>query len=210
MVLAACSDGSDDDAIVPSTAEAAVTTSTAARPAPTSTTSITSTTTSAPATSTTAATSVPDDDSAELDNVDADVLAGVERAIQGERQAYLAALAEGGDKDGSEIAPYVTSERHLALVDFVQQRERDGLATKLGQLESIRVQSVQVLNGRRALATACILTDSVIYRTSTGEVIDDSVSYVLAEYELTKLDDVWTTSNGRVLASGGEETACSA
>ena len=202
LVVTACSSGTDET-VVPLTDP--TTTSTTAPPtsAPT-TTAAPTTTTPTPIVETTVTTTAAPVEPVALPTTD-ELLT----LLQNERDALIDALGEDGDKTGSGLVGLMTPERLTVLVDSIAQRAADGIATKRAGTETVEV--VQLLDGdddSSVVLMACVATDAVVYDVESGEILDDSLIYLLRLVTIVQQDSSWVVADQRRLESGPTPDTC--
>ena len=55
------------------------------------------------------------------------------------------------------------------------------------------------IDGDRAVVQECVVSDGVVVRRDTGEVVNDEVNTHNVQAELTRVDGVWKVSSARLL-----------
>lgn len=174
LLLAACS-GSGDEI-----AEPASTTSRAPTTAPTS------------PESTTTSTSPPDGGQVEERGL-------VERYV-GFWDARLAANEAPPNPDDPALAEFATGPQLDNVVAETRRRLDDGLALRAAD-PSRTSHDVSVLRqtADRAELQDCFVNDGIVYRTNTGEVVDDSVVTRSVSADMVLIDGVWKLERATVV-----------
>ena len=183
-VVAGCGDDDPDDA--------ASTTSTTEDPTTTtesgaSTMGTGSTTTAAPgSTTSTAAVSA-----AEQEIIDRYV---------GYWDARFEANSGTPDPNDPALREYATGAQLGAVIAETRSNLDGGLAFQR-QAEPRNVQQVTVveLEADRAVVQECVVSDGVVVRRDTGEVVNDDVATHNVRGELTRVDGVWRVSEARLV-----------
>lgn len=172
LVLAACSD--DDDGALGSTT--------------TSESSSTTTSTSEPTTTSSPDSTDPGDDE------DAEIL-GRYLAFW---EARFEANTEPVNPDDERLADLATGPQLDNVREETRQRAEAGLAFRRPE-DSIteRRPRIVAVGGDQATIQDCAINDSVVYRVSTGEVIDDSVVTRSVTATMRLVGDRWRLESAR-------------
>lgn len=177
---------SDDDSATPSTT---TTTTTAASRSSTTTETTDSTTTTG--STTTSSTSEPSGQTAEEE-------------IVGRYIAYWDARfsANSGtpNPDDPALREYATGAQLDAVIAETRANLEQGLAFRPAE-DPVGIQRVNVieLQGDHAVVQECVVTDGVIFRRDTGEVVDGEVYTQNVRGELQRVDGVWRVSSARLI-----------
>lgn len=175
LVIAACSD--DDDAALGSSTP--------------SERSSTTTSTSEPAT--TSSTSSPDST-----DTDDDPQAEILDRYLAFWEARFEANTEPVNPDDERLADLATGPQLDNVREETQQRAEAGLAFRRPE-DSIteRRPRVVAVDGDQATIQDCAINDSVVYRVSTGEVIDDNVVTRSVTATMRLVNDRWRLESAR-------------
>jgi len=182
FVGAGCSDDDPDgSAATTSTTERSTTTDTS-----TPTTSSSTTTVSPNSASTTAASSP-----AEQEVIDRYV---------GYWNARFEANSGTPDPNDPDLREYATGAQLDAVIAETQSNLDQGLAFQR-PAEPHNVQHVNVveIEGDHAVVQECVVSDGLIIRRGTGEVVNDDVATHNVRGELTRVDGEWRVSEARLV-----------
>lgn len=173
LLLAACSGGGDE------ISEPATTTSRAPTTASTSTSTTTSTSPS---------------DGSQSDDQEL-----VDRYV-GFWDARLAANEAPPNPDDPSLAEFATGPQLDNVTAETRQRLADGLALRSAD-PSRSSHDVTVISqtADRAELQDCFVSDGIVYRTDTGEVIDDSVVTRSVSADMVLVDGVWKLERATVV-----------
>lgn len=177
LLAAACS---DDDSATPSTNS---------DPARSSTTTTSTTTTEA--TPVTSSTSPPSGQSVE-DEI-------IARYI-GYWDARFAANSGTPNPDDPALRDYATGAQLDAVIAETRANLDQGLAFRPAANPSdIQRVSVVEVEGDHAVVQECVVSDGVIIRRDTGEVVNDDVATHNVRGELVRVDGVWRVTAARLV-----------
>ncbi len=172
---------SDDDSATPST------TSEPERSSATSTTTSSTTTNDATSTSTS---------SPATDSVEDEIVA---RYI-GYWEARFAANSGTPNPDDPALREFATGEQLETVVNETRANLEQGLAFRRAENPSgyQRVTVIEV-DGDHAVVQECVVSDGVIIRRDTEEVVNDEVATHNVRGELARVDGVWKVSSARLV-----------
>lgn len=183
--LTACSDG--DDAAPTSTTDANATT-TSTRDSTTSTSPDTTTTTTT--TESAPATNAPGT-SPEQEVID---------RYLGYWNARFEANSGVPNPDDPALREYATGEQLDAVVAETQANLEDGLAfERAAEPHDVQRVTVIEIDGDRATVQECVVSDGVVVRRDTGEVVNDDVNTHNVQAQMQRVDGVWKVSTARLL-----------
>lgn len=118
--------------------------------------------------------------------------------------AYWAARFDANsgtpDPEDPALREYTTGPQLDAVIAETQSNLDQGLAFQ-SAAEPHDYQRVNVveLDGDRAVVQECVVSDGVIVRRATGEVVNDDVATHNVRGELTRVDGVWRVSEARLI-----------
>ncbi|WCO67942.1 hypothetical protein PO878_04295 [Iamia majanohamensis] len=185
FAVGACSDG---ESATPPTTTTEASRSSTTTPATGSTTSADSNTTDSTATSS-AATPAGQNPEDEI----------VSRYI-GYWDARFAANSGTPNPDDPALREFATGAQLDAVVAETRANLAQGLAFRPAP-DPADIQTVDVVEvqGADAVVQECVVTDGVIFRRDTGEVVDDEVYTQNVRGELQRVDGVWKVSLARLV-----------
>lgn len=196
FLLAAC--GGDDEPAAAPTTTTAVSTS-----APSSTTSGATTTSDASSTST--ASSTPTATTAPGTTAEQEV---IDRYV-GYWKARFEANSGTPDPDDPALRDFATGAQLDAVIAETQSNLDDGLAFKrAAKSHDFQKVTVTKVDGDRAVVQECVVSDGVIFKRATGEIVNDKVSTHNVRGELLRVDGVWRVSEARLLQRFEGVAAC--
>ena len=104
------------------------------------------------------------------------------------------------DPDDPALREHATGKQLDAVIAETQSNLDDGLAFERAT-DPHRFQKVTVVElGRdRAVVQECVVSDGVIFRRATGEVVNDDVATHNVRGELMRVDGVWRVSEARLV-----------
>ncbi len=107
-------------------------------------------------------------------------------------RARFEANADTPDPDDPALRDFATGEQLAAVVAETQSNFDEGLAFEPAAEPHDR-QRVTVLevDDDRAVVHECVVSDGVIVRRDTGEVVDDEIATHSARGEMLRVDGVW-------------------
>lgn len=198
LVLAGCSD--DDTATPPSaTADrstATIITSGPSTSSPTTITTMLTTTTSSTSTPTSAGNG---------QSVEEEIVA----RYVGYWNARFAANSGTPNPDDPALREFATGAQLDAVIAETQSNLDQGLAFRpAANPAGIQRVNVVEVEGDHAVVQECVVTDGVIYRRHTGEIIDDNVYTQNVRGELTRVDGVWRVSAARLVQQWDGVAGC--
>ncbi len=180
---------------------AATTTTTSATP---STESTSSTSTSDP-TSTSTSSTTPTPTTAPGTTPEQEV---IDRYI-GYWNARFEANSGTPNPEHPALAQFATGAQLDAVVDETQSNLDEGLAIRQADdPHDFQEVTVVELEGDRAVVQECVVSDEVIYRRDSGEVVNDVVATHNVRGELQRVDGVWKVSSARLLQRFEGVAAC--
>jgi hypothetical protein len=114
--------------------------------------------------------------------------------------ARFAANSGTPDPDDPALRAYATGEQLDAVIAETRTNLEQGLAFRHADdpAEFQRVTLVEV-DGDRAVVQECVVSDGVIVRRDTGEVVDDEVATHNVRGELRRVDGEWRVSAARLV-----------
>ena len=119
--------------------------------------------------------------------------------------------ANSGTPDPSHpaLADFATGAQLDAVVAETQSNLDDGLAFRRAE-DPHGFQKVTVIEieGDRATVQECVVSDEVIYRRDTGEIVNDAVATHNVRGEMQRVDGVWKLAEARLLQSFEGVAAC--
>lgn len=172
--------------------DAATTSTSTTEPRGSSTTTDTTSSTSTPeSTASTTSASTPNGQTAEEEIV--------ARYI-GYWDARFAANSGTPNPDDPALRDFATGAQLDAVIAETRSNLENGLAFRPAANPS-DIQRVDVidLEGDHAVVQECVVTDGVIYRRNTGEVVDGEVYTQNIRGELQHVDGVWRVSSARLV-----------
>lgn len=180
---------------------AATTTTTSA----TSSTESTSSTTTTDRTSTSTSSTTPAPTTAPGTTPEQEV---IDRYI-GYWNARFEANSGTPDPEHPALAQFATGAQLDAVVEETQSNLDDGLAIKQADdPHDFQQVTVVELEGDRAVVQECVVSDEVIFRRDSGEVVNDVVATHNVRGELQRVDGVWKVSSARLLQRFEGVAAC--
>lgn len=104
------------------------------------------------------------------------------------------------DPDDPALRDYATGEQLDAVIAETRANLEQGLAFRPAE-DPVDIQRVNVLEvqGDHAVVQECVVTDGVIFRRDTGEVVDGEVYTQNVRGELQHVDGVWRVSSARLI-----------
>lgn len=183
LLLTAASCGDDGEASPASTTTTEASTSTTG-----STTSTTSSTTSTTegTTATTAPGTTPEQEV-------------IDRYV-GYWNARFTANEGTPDPDDPALREFATGEQLDAVITETQSNLDEGLAfQRPAEPHNIQRVTVIEIDGDHAVVQECVVSDGVIVRRETGEVVNDEVNTHNVQAEMSRVDGVWKVSSARLL-----------
>lgn len=149
-------------------------------------------TSSSSSTSTTAATSTTEPvTSAEQEIIDRYV---------GYWEARFAANRGTPNPDDRALREYATGEQLQAVIAETRANLEQGLAfRRADDPHDFQQVTVVEVDGDRAVVQECVVSDGVIVRRDTGEVVNDEVATHNVRGELQRVDGVWRVSAARLI-----------
>lgn len=118
--------------------------------------------------------------------------------------AYWAARFEANsgtpDPDDPALREYATGVQLDAVIAETQSNLDQGLAfQRAAEPHDYQRVSVVELEGDRAVVQECVVSDGVIVRRATGEVVNDEVATHNVRGELSRVDGDWRVSEARLV-----------
>lgn len=113
------------------------------------------------------------------------------------------------DPNHPALAQFATGAQFDAVVEETQSNLDEGLAIRQAD-DPHDFQNVTVveLEGDRAVVQECVVSDEVIYRRDSGEVVNNVVATHNVRGELQRVDGVWKVSSARLLQRFEGVAAC--
>ncbi len=114
--------------------------------------------------------------------------------------ARFAANSGTPNPDDPALRDFATGAQLDAVIAETRANLENGLAFRPAANPS-DIQRVDViqLEGDHAVVQECVVTDGVIYRRDTGEVVDGEVYTQNVRGELQRVDGVWRVSSARLV-----------
>lgn len=111
--------------------------------------------------------------------------------------------------DHPALAQFATGAQLDSVVEETQSNLDEGLAIRQAD-DPHDFQNVTVveLEGDRAVVQECVVSDEIIYRRDSGEVVNDVVATHNVRGELQRVDGVWKVSSARLLQRFEGVAAC--
>ena len=104
------------------------------------------------------------------------------------------------DPDDPALRQFATGEQLDAVIAETQSNLDDGLAfQRPAEPHNIQRVTVIEIDGDHAVVQECVVSDGVIVRRDTGEVVNDEVNTHNVQAELARVDGVWKVSSARLL-----------
>lgn len=104
------------------------------------------------------------------------------------------------DPDDPALREFATGEQLDAVIAETQSNLDEGLAfQRAAEPHNIQRVTVIEIDGDHAVVQECVVSDGVIVRRDTGEVVNDEVNTHNVQAELTRVDGVWKVSSARLL-----------
>lgn len=110
--------------------------------------------------------------------------------------------ANDGTPDPSDpgLPEFATGPQLEAVISETRANLERGVAFRPAATPAgIQRVTVIELSGDRAVVQECVVSDGVVVRRDTGEVIDDSVSTHNARGTLARIDGVWKVSSAEIV-----------
>lgn len=114
--------------------------------------------------------------------------------------ARFAANSGTPNPDDPALRDFATGAQLDAVIAETRRNLENGLAFRPAANPS-DIQRVNVieLEGDHAVVQECVVTDGVIYRRDTGEIVDGEVYTQNIRGELQRVDGVWRVSSARLV-----------
>lgn len=113
------------------------------------------------------------------------------------------------DPNHPALAQFATRAQLDAVVEETQSNLDEGLAIRQADdPHDFQQVTVVELEGDRAVVQECVVSDEVIYRRDSGEVVNDVVATHNVRGELQRVDGVWKVSSARLLQRFEGVAAC--
>lgn len=119
-------------------------------------------------------------------------------------QAFWSARFEANqappDPDHPGLAEYATGEQLETVIAGTRQNLEEGLALRRPE-DSVRRSDVRVIGikGDEALLQECYVDDGIVYRTASGEVVNDAVATHNVQATMLRVDRVWKLASTRLV-----------
>lgn len=114
--------------------------------------------------------------------------------------ARFAANSDTPDPNDPALREYATGAQLDAVVAETQRNLDEGLAfrraTSPANVQRVKIVSV---DGDHAVVQECVISDGVIVRRDTGEVVNDDVATHNVRGELARVDGVWRVSSAQLV-----------
>lgn len=123
--------------------------------------------------------------------------------------ARFAANSGTPNPDDPSLRQFATGKQLEAVVAETRANLEQGLAFRRAE-DPANIQRVTVveIDGDRAVVQECAVTDGVIIRRYTGEVVDDEVYTQNVRGELLRVDGVWRVSAARLIQQWEGTVGC--
>jgi len=114
--------------------------------------------------------------------------------------ARFAANSDTPNPNDPALREYATGEQLDAVVAETQRNLDEGLAFRRAPSPA-NVQRVKVVSadGDHAVVQECVVSDGVIVRRDTGEIVNDDVATHNVRGELARVDGVWRVSSAQLV-----------
>lgn len=114
--------------------------------------------------------------------------------------ARFAANSGTPNPDDPALREYATGDQLDAVIAETRANLEQGLAFRPAE-DPVDIQRVNVVEvqGDHAVVQECVVTDGVIFRRDTGEVVDGDVYTQNIRGELQRIDGVWRVSSARLI-----------
>ena len=114
--------------------------------------------------------------------------------------ARFAANSGTPNPDDPALREYATGDQLDAVIAETRANLEQGLAFRPAE-DPVDIQRVNVVEveGDHAVVQECVVTDGVIFRRDTGEVVDGDVYTQNVRGELQRVDGVWRVSSARLI-----------
>ena len=119
--------------------------------------------------------------------------------------------ANSGTPDPADpgLPAFATGAQLKAVIEETQSNLDEGLAIRQADdPHDFQKVTVVELEGDRAVVQECVVSDEVIYRRASGEVVNDVVATHNVQGELQRVDGVWKVSSARLLQRFEGVAAC--
>ncbi len=119
--------------------------------------------------------------------------------------------ANSGTPDPADpgLPAFATGAQLKAVIEETQSNLDEGLAIRAADdPHDFQQVTVVEIEGDRAVVQECVVSDEVIFRRDTGEVINDVVATHNVRGELLRVDGVWKVSSARLLQRFEGVAAC--
>jgi len=104
------------------------------------------------------------------------------------------------DPDDPALREFATGEQLDAVITETQSNLDEGLAfQRPAEPHNIQRVTVIEIDGDHAVVQECVVSDGVIVRRETGEVVNDEVNTHNVQAEMSRVDGVWKVSSARLL-----------
>lgn len=124
--------------------------------------------------------------------------------------ARFAANSDTPNPNDPALREYATGEQLDAVVAETQRNLDEGLAFRRAPSPA-NVQRVKVVSvdGDHAVVQECVVSDGVIVRRDTGEIVNDDVATHNVRGELDRVDGVWRVSSAQLVQRWEGVAGCS-
>jgi len=114
--------------------------------------------------------------------------------------ARFAANSDTPNPNDPALREYATGAQFDAVVAETQRNLDEGLAFRRAASPA-NVQRVDVIkvDGDHAVVQECVVSDGVIVRRDTGDVVNDDVATHNVRGELVRIDGVWRVSSAQLV-----------
>lgn len=114
--------------------------------------------------------------------------------------ARFAANSDTPNPNDPALREYATGAQFEAVVAETQRNLDEGLAFRRAASPA-NVQRVDVIkvDGDHAVVQECVVSDGVIVRRDTGDVVNDDVATHNVRGELVRIDGVWRVSSAQLV-----------
>lgn len=115
-------------------------------------------------------------------------------------EARFTANSGTPNPDDPALREYATGEQLDAVIAETQANLDQGLAFRRAT-NPANMQRVDVIDvdGDQAVVQECVVSDGVIIRSETGEIVNDDVATHNVRGELTRVDGVWRVSAAQLV-----------
>lgn len=124
-------------------------------------------------------------------------------------EARFAANEEGAPPSDEQLRELATGEQLESVLAEISRNREEGIAFRRpGSSVADRRLTIVAIDGDVARLQDCAVTDGIVYRVATGEVIDESVATHSIEATMRRVDGVWRLEAARLLQEWDGVAGC--